>query len=561
MKRFVAFVAIGAVALVLVAMPAFAISGVNGSATTDNTILGVKVGSTLVKLGTDAADSLNTSTLKAVGRFITGQIGSVSLGSPVEKTATSASDSGSKSIGSGITKNIPGLASVVLQGGKVAAAISPSKVASSVDFALGNISALGGLTNIGTTNSSTDSTVGTTSSTVSRDVSIGNVDVLDLRTLLGNLGIDPLAMACGAIQNTGTALDVVAGTACSTLDGITTPVTGSLPLSLTEIDNTESALGVLSTALGLICIGPLSTACDTVVPQITALTTQINAIQADPGSTCATVDEQLAAVTGQLSTVLDTLNVLNGVGGTLTGLITGLIAPITGQVDALGTVTSTLDTACNTLLGLVDSVLDTPILSLDLIKVTMDLAAKASPTAAAAGNIGALKVGNISVVNANDLVALGSQLTSAISTVQTALGGVLGATGLGLPVPSLDLLKVTKSTGKNAAGSYFSKAALTVAHLGIPSVANLPLPVSNPLDVLSGLGSFGAASVHIAAVTTPAVSVDAGVFSGSATYRAAAKNNPGGTLATTGVADSAMVFAGLLTLIGAGFIRRISRVN
>jgi hypothetical protein len=557
MKRFVAFVAIAAMALVLVALPAFAISGVSGSATTDNTILRVQVGSTIVKIGADSADSLNTSTLKAVGRFVTGSIGPVGIGTPVEKSATKASDSGSTPIGSGITKTIPGLASVKLQGGKVAAAVASNKVSSSVDFALGNLNALAGLVNIGTTNSSTDSIVGTGSSVVSRDVSIGNVSVFDLRSLLDSLGVDPLAMACAAIQSTGTALDGVANTACGALDGVTDPVTGALPAGLGSIDDTASIIGVLETALAVPC--GLVPICGTLFTQIDALQAQIDAIQTDPGSTCATVLEQLGTVSGGLDTVIATLTGLTG-DATIGATLTGLLAPVTGQADALGTATSALDTACNTLLGIVDDVLDTSLLSLDLVKVTMDLAAKSSPTAAAAGTIGALKVGNLTVVSANDLVALGGQLNTAIDTVESALGTVFDATGLGLSAPILDLLKVTTSKGKNSSGTYFANAAMSVAHLALPS-ANLNLPVTNPLDVLSGLGSFAPAAVHVSALTTPAVAVDAGVFSGAATFKAAPKNNPGGTLATTGVGDSGLVLAGMLTLIGAAFLRRTSKVN
>jgi hypothetical protein len=232
---------------------------------------------------------------------------------------------------------------------------------------------------------------------------------------------------------------------------------------------------------------------------------------------------------------------------------------VTGQVDALGTATSTLDTVCDTLLGIVEDLLDTSLLSLDLVNVAMDLTADSSPTSVVNAAIGALKVGNMTVVDANDLIALGSQLNAAIDTVESTLGGVLAATGLDLPLPVLDLLKVTKSTGK-ANGLYFAKGALTVAHVALES-ANVELPATNPLDVLSGLGGFAPLSVQAAAVTTPAVSVDAGVFSGEATYAAAASNNPGGAqLPVTGVADSALAFAGMLTLIGAAFIRRIVNV-
>ena len=561
MRKMVGFISVVVVALVLVASPGYAISGVTGQANSDNTILKVQVGNTVVKLGTDLADSFNTSILKSVGQLITGTVGDATLSGGASRTATTASESGSTNIGTG-TKSIAGLASLTVSNGTIANAISSTKVASSVDFALANLNALAGFSNIGTTNSATDSVVGKTSSVVSRDVSIGDIEVLDLGTLLDQLAINPLALDCSAVAAAGDELGIGAVTdaACAALDGINAP-TGALPAGLSEIDDTEDVLATLQTALGLICVGPLATACDTVLPLITAGTTQIDAIQADPGSTCDAVNDQIATVSGQLDGVIDQLNVLNGAGGALEGLLGTALGPVTSQFDALGAAQTALTDACNTLVGVIEGLLDTPLLSLDLVNVAMDLTADTSPTAVVNAAIGALKVGNLNVIDANDLIALGSQLNAAIDTVESSLGGVLGALGLqGLPTPALDLLKVTKSTGKNASGLYFAKGALSVAHIGL-SAATVEVPTTLPLDVLTGFGGFAPLSVQAAAVSTPAVSVDAGVFSGEATYAAAASNNPGGEqLPTTGVADSALAFAGMLTLIGAAFLRRIVNV-
>jgi hypothetical protein len=559
MRKMVGFISVVVVALVLVASPGYAISGVTGQANSDNTILKVQVGNTVVQLGTDLADSFNTSILKSVGQLVTGTVGDATLSGGAERTATTASESGSESIGTG-TKSIAGLANLTITSGTIANAISSSKVASSVDYVLANLNALAGFTNIGTTSSTTDSVVGKTSSTVSRDVSVGDVDVLDLGTLLDQLGVNPLALACAAIEAVGAELEVTeASTACEELDAITAPVTGALPVGLDEIDDTEGVLGTVDTALSLICVGPLATACDTLTPLINSAVSQIDAIQADPGSTCDAVLGQLAAVSGLLDPLVDQLNVLNGAGGLLEGLLGAVLGDVTGQVDALGTATTALDTACDTLLGTVEDLLDTALLSLDLVNVAIDLVADTTPTSAVDAAIGALKVGNLTVVDADDLVGLGDDLNEAIDTVESKLGEVLAATGLTLPTPVLDLLKITKDEGKEN-GLYFAEGALTVAHVGLPA-ANVELPASNPLDVISGLGGFAPLSVQAAAITTPAVSVDAGVFSGRATYAAAASNNPGGAqLPVTGVADSALAFAGMLTLIGAAFIRRIVNV-
>jgi hypothetical protein len=553
MKRFVAFAAIAAMALVLVAMPAFAITGVSGSASNDNTILRVQVGNTIVKLGSDLAQSLNTSTLKAYGKFVTGTVGDATLLGGGERSATSTSTSGTTNLGTG-TKSIAGLASLNITSAKIATNVASSKINSAVDFVIGNVNALSGLVNIGTTNSATDSIVGTQSSVVSRDVSIGNVSVLDLRSFLDQLGVDPLAMACAAIEDTGATLGVDTSAACSALSSVTT----AIGVGGTSVDATETVIGVLETVLAVPCgLAPAGT-CDTALAQINSLQSDIDAFQADPSSACATLGTALEDISGQVTTILATLNGLSG--GALPD-ISALLAPVTSQLGSINTATSTLDSVCNTLLGIVDSLLDTSLLSLDLVKVTMDLAAKVNPAAAATGSIGALKVGNLTVVDANDLIALGGQLNSAIDTVESTLGTVMDATGLGLATPVLDLLKVTTSKGKTSSGSYFAKGALTVAHLGVPSTV-VNLPTTNPLDALSGLGSFAPAAVRMSAVTTPAVAVDAGVFSGAAAFKASPTNNPsGGNLATTGVGDSGLVLAGMLTLIGAAFLRRTSKVN
>ena len=545
MKKVVAFAAIAAMALVLIAMPASAITGVSGTATADNTILKVKVGNTVVKLGQDLVESLNLSSLKAYGKFLTGSVGDAQILGGAERTATTANNSG--------TKSIAGLGSINVASGAISTTVAQAKISSAVDFVLGSVNALGGFTNLATTKSSTDSIIGTKSSVVSRDVSIASVDVLDLRSLLDQLGVDPLAMACTAVAATGVALGVDTAAACGALNDVTDEidnVTGG-------VGSTDTVLATLETLLAPVCALVPAGTCTTVLGQIDTLQADIADFQANPASTCAAVDSAVDDLAGQLSGVIATLNGLSG--GALPD-ISALIAPLTSQLTALGDVQGTLMDACNTLLGIVDSLLDTPLLSLSGIKVAMDLAAKTIPAAAATGSIGALKVGNLTVVDANDLVALGSQLNAAISTVQSALASVFGATGLDLPNPGLKLLDVSKSKGRNAAGTYFANAALTVARLYIPS-ASVDVPAApNDVDVLKGLGGFAPATIRMAAVTTPVVSVEAGVFSGAATFKASSSGSTApGQLPVTGLGDSALAFAGMLTLIGAGFIRRVSK--
>ena len=553
MKRIVGFAAVLMVALVLIATPGFAVSGVTGTASTDNTIVAVAVGNTPVRLGIDLADVLNGSQIKSISSLITGKIGSTTLPGGQSRTATSPSTSGKETITPG-TQSIPGLGNLTVAGGFIQSTVSASKVSSVVDFAAGAADVLGGLVDVATMDSSTNASVTGDASSVQRLLTIGDVNVGNLASLLDNLGINPLAIACDAVEDAGAALGIgaVVSDACNQLGAVDTDITGGLG----EIAGTETVIGTLETLLAVPCALLPAGTCDTVLGQIDALQLDIDDIQTDAPDICATVIGALDDVSGQLDGILASLGIVDA----LTD-IDALIAPITGALGDVDSASSTLTDACNTLVGTVEGLLDTSVLSLDGIQVGMDLVADKTPTSAIAGSIGALKVGSLTVADADDLVALGAQLQAAIDSVEAQLGTVFNALGLsGLPVPQLDLLKVTSSKGKKADGTYFANGTMRALHLGIPS-AVVDVPASLPLDVLSGFGGFGLASFKAAAINTPAVSVDAGVFTGEATYKASAAGGTTDpdTLPTTGVAGAGLAFAGLITLAGARVLQRVRK--
>jgi len=295
MKKLVAFAAIAAMALVLVAMPASAISGVSGTASADNTILKVKVGNTVVKLGQDLVESLNLSSLKAYGKFLTGSVGDAQILGGAERTATTAKNSGTKNIGTG-TKSIAGLGSINVASGAISTTVAQAKISSAVDFVLGSVNALGGFTNLATTKSSTDSVIGTKSSVVSRDVSIASVDVLDLRHLLDQLGVDPLAMACTAVAATGAALGVDTAAACGALNDVTDEIDNVTA----GVGSTETVLATLETLLAPVCaLAPAGT-CTTVLGQIDSLQSDIDAFQANPLGADVAIDSTVDDLTAAL---------------------------------------------------------------------------------------------------------------------------------------------------------------------------------------------------------------------------------------------------------------------
>lgn len=551
MKRLVGFAAVLTVALVLIATPGFAVSGVTGTASTDNTIVSVAVGNTGVRLGIDLADVLNGSAIKSTSKLITGKIGSATLPGGQSRTATTASESGKETIKPG-TQAIPGIGSVTVAGGFIQSAVSNAKVSSVVDFAAGAADVLNGIAGVATMDSSTKASVSGSASTVERVLTIGSVDVGNLGALLDNLGIDPLALACDAVEDAGAALGIgsVVSDACNQLGAVDTDITGGL----TEIGSTETVIGTLETLLAPVCALLPAGTCDTVLGQIDALQLDIDDIQTDAPDACATVLEALDSVSGQLDGILSSLGIIDALGD-----IDALIAPITAAVGDVDSATATLTSACNTLVDTVTGLLDTSVLSLDGIQVAMDLVADKTPTSSVTGTIGALKVGSLTVADADDLSDAVATLQATIDDIESQLAGVFSALGLsGLPAPELDLLKFTEDKGKKANGTYFSTGTMRALHLGIPS-AVVDVPASLPLDVLSGFGGFGLASFRSAAVTTPAVSVDAGVFTGDATFKAAATTDNGDTLPNTGVASAGLAITGLVSLAGARIIRRITK--
>lgn len=557
MKRIVGFAAVLTVALVLIATPGFAVSGVTGTATTDNTILSIAVGGTSVQVGIDLADVLNGTKIKSTSQLVTGTVGDFTVPGGQSRTATKESESGKETIAPG-TQPIEGIGSLTVAGGFVQSTVSKSQVSSVVDFAAGAFDALGGLVDVATMDSSTNASIDGDSSSVERLLTIGDVNVGNLGALLDNLGIDPLALACEAVENAGAELgiDAVVFDACNQLGAVDTDMAGGL----TEIDGAATVIGTLDTVLEPLCdVAELVVpgTCADITSQIDALLIQIGDIQTTPPDVCATVLDALADVSGQLDGILAELTALNGA-GELAGLLDAAIAPVTALGVDIDSASATLSDACNTLLGTVEGLLDTPLLVLDGIQVGMNLVADKTPTSSVAGTIGALKVGTLTIADADDLNVVAETLQDAIADAEAQLGAVFNALGLtGLAVPQLDVLDFTNDDGKKADGTYFATGTMRALHLGIPASPSVDIPPELPLNVLSGLGTFGIASFRSAAVSTPAVNVDAGVFSGDATFKAAAGGTDPNTLPNTGVAGAGLAISGLITLAGARILRRV----
>lgn len=551
MKRIAGFLAVLLASLLLVAPPGLAVTGVTGTANADNTIVSVVVGSTTVKIGIDLAKSVNTSIIEATGKLITAQVGSTTVGSIAERTSRTPSK-GTSALPS-TTVSVPGVVSVTVASGSVTTDIASDHVSSAVDFTAGTLNLLDGFATLATTSTDTLSRVDGNSSTVTREVSIGDADVLSLRELLDRLGVDPLALACEAVEAAGAAALVDTDQACESLADVTAKVTDGQG----AIEAAKTALGPIDTLVSAVdCLG--NSVCEAAK---VAIDSQIDALLAvdSTADTCATLGESLDGTASGLTALIAAIEADPVIGPLVdtTALEGTTLAAVTAAKPAL-------DTACDALSDILDLLLDMSLLSLDGLDLSLEAVAKPSPVAKVAGAIGSLKIGNLAPVPVTDLVSTAATLAGAVDTVKTTLGGVLSALGLGLPTPELDLLKTATDKGKESDGTYFAEASMTAVHVRVPP-ATLTIPASLPLGVLAGSSGFGTTAAPrggavraASTLSTPDVVVDAGVFSGDATWRG------GPTLPATGVPGApgaGLVLSGIAALAGAGILRRFVRLR
>jgi len=246
----------------------------------------------------------------------------------------------------------------------------------------------------------------------------------------------------------------------------------------------------------------------------------------------------------------------SGVCSDVTGALTSVVNGIASLGSVLSPLQSTVASACSTLGGTVNTLLDTPLLSIGAVNASLNAVANAgSPSASVGGTIGSVKVGTLSVPGG--LLTIGPDLTSKVTSLTSSITSVLQGLGIGLPVPTLEVLKTSTSKGKNASGAWYANASLTGVHLAIPS-ASLSLPATDPLGLLKGTSGLSALRHRKAASTgaTPAIDVQAVKFTAASTFAPEAGKTTLPALATTGTRDASTAVLAMVLVAAAFAVRR-----
>lgn len=559
--------------LVALAPSAFAADAA-GTATSSNTLLHVGVGSTInVNIGKDTAEGVWAATRTASAEIDLGQAGAQKVEGGAKRSATSRTGSGKQSIGTG-TKSIAGWAGLTVSGGTVTTNVTPAVVTGATDYALGGIDVLTGLATWGTAKTATTSQIEATKSTVTRTLTLGEAKLLSLGDLLDRLDVDPLALACTAIEAAGAELGVATSAACEQLDAATNETAdGQAALedarsdlaatlagySLEQIEADEAVIAALS-------CDPSDAACAAAALNTIANINDTEAYGVDlSGMGFEDAQDAMLDRFAELKESFADLDSIDeGIEKAATGTcadvkaaIADVIAEVPDLAATLDPVADALNEACQMLADTISSLLSTPLLSMGAVSVKLEATARVNdPVAMLTGTVGSLKVGTLAPVGQSiDLSKTG--LSQTVATVRQAIADALAALNIGLGAPELDILKTSTSKGRRSDGTWYATASLTGVHLAIPSVT-VVRPDVNPLGVLAGTGGFalpaGGPSIQ-AQHTTPRVEVDAAKFSGASTFLP----GPNGTLPVTGAEDAA--FLAILFLCAAAIVRRFMLVR
>lgn len=513
-----------------------AASGPSGAATAENSLAALSYGVTTMKVGVDRAVSTWGATRSASAAMDFLAAGATTLGGG-SRMATKESESGSEALGTGTTA-INGTVAATITSASLDATLEAARAYSSSVVTMADLSLLSGLVTAATAQTSTASTVTLAEAEVDRTLRLGEVKVLSIRKLLDRLGIDPVSLACTGLEAAGAELGVDTALACETLATINSAIAdaqsaldtakNTLTADLQTVQATVAGITVvtqplvdlaaaygidLSGVLGLLLPGASR---DALIAEIDTRLTAVNGGIADAAAgTCSTVQAALTSVTGSVPSLAATLTPLS---------------------TAIGD-------ACDTLQGLLDGVLDTSLLELDGVRVGLSaVATPGNPFADGSGSIGAVTVGNRSITAAG-ITSTGEALQAAIAAAKAETGDALTALGIGaFPDPDVRILGVTETAGRDGNGTWYARVTVTGLHLAIP-----PVPISLPSgatlgDVLESPASAPASAPKRAAAaaapvaTSPAVVVDAAVFTGNAFYNAsAAIDQYGDPLPQTGV--------------------------
>lgn len=564
----------------------------SGTATASSTLVRLVAGDRTISLGTDVAESARGKATSALARLIAGRVNGVSIGAG-EKSAQTRSDSGRIDIAKADPQAIDGLLALGGVQGSVEAKITSVNVQSLVSLELGDSAVLGRLAALGGGSSSSKTLVNGTKASSTRTIGIDSIEVLAIGDFLAALGVDPFALACDAVETVGAKVGKDASQACEQLQAAKTSIDGAK----SALAAARADLSAQKTALEQQVAGKTrseveqdrgtvaATNCDItdLACQVTALAGSFSSMGSKYGvpltglsffnakSSLLTAMDAILDAFDRIDQKASEIDVLDGdiataSSGTCAGVTAALSdasAAVPSLKTALDPATAAVASACGSLEATVQGLLDTPLLQLD--GVTMSISAVATPSgpeAKVTGTIGNLKVGLLEPVGV-DLSVVSGKVAEVQTLVEAKLDEIAQAIGIDLPTPEFELLVKDTDEGRRADGTYFAEGSVTAVRVHMPA-AELTVPAALPLGVL-GDSPIGIAAAAVQA--SPALTLDLGVFRAASTFKTAGTSSGssspsgapagGGNLPRTGVAGGPLLLiAGILSLSAAALVRR-----
>lgn len=593
-------VAVVAFILLVVAPPTAGAAATSaGTAATSDTLVSVDVGDDSVVLGADSISSERSTERLARASLVLGSAGGTEVGS-VEREAASTAENDSEGVSTEAI-DVAGLVTLEPSEGELSVEVLASRVTASLGATLGAADVLEGLVTLGGGGVETLTKATDDQSRAERSITIEQIEILNLGALLDALDVDPLSLACDALEAAGALLDVDTADACEELaaaeDAIddASTVLGDAAADaqalLDEVQADYDAVSAIADGLGcgvvdLTCVtdalatiqdvsdtyelgltipDPLDVladpdpaglledlaadAADGVQPYLDAATSgdgAIDAAVAALGETCESVADAAADAADAVDELVSTFAELDALADDVTAL--------SGDADAIDALLAALDAACDALQSILDTLLDTTLLTLGDVEVEMlAVAREDDPSATITGQIGSVTVG------ATEPVDLPVDL-GAVEDLQDTIGGLLedvtDALGIGLPTPELEFLAQETDEGKRD-DTWFAEATLTAVRVRIPS-ATLEVPDVDPLGILDDGAEIGA-SVG----PTPEIEVNGVVFDASAELSPDVIEGDSTNLPNTGLGDEPLAGIGAALLVAATLaptlVRRLLR--
>lgn len=442
-------------------------------------------------------------------------------------------------------------------------------------------------------------------STASRHIEISDMVLLRLRDLLDQLGFGILGYTCEEVTTIALNLGIDSSSLCSDVasaeSAIAQAVTmiegaeadaralrdttiADLAVKQAARDASDAAVAVLTTqrdnlaaaaagldastlnatvaALTVLCptlIGTAQTTCqnDLATAQaglatLASLTAAEAALTAEQ-TMLAGIEASIAALEATLAQIGALLDLLTGLTAgdaptcdDATAALEGVAAAVPALASESSALRTQIATVCNLLKDTLDTILDTPLLSMK--DLSLDLVASGTEgeaTALATGSLGALVIGVLPPLELDLVLGEGlGDVETASATATGLLRETLGSLGLDVTDLSLELLKFERETNVEEDGSSAASSSVSILALELPA-----LSVEFPgVDPLGFLGTGGPAGLPEGSVTTPPISLAVANFQAASNFQVTAVPPGGGgtsgsstTLPVTGTEDYAFI--------------------